>query len=64
MKKINEISRTTWKGHEIETVSELMQITGGNTKMTTTKNATYYAMEGGGFFDDGQDDKQHENLAN
>ncbi|MBS1775012.1 MAG: hypothetical protein JSS64_01885 [Bacteroidetes bacterium] len=57
MKKIKELQSPTWKGFVIEGVTSLSVIKGG---ATTTKNATYYAAPGGGSFDDGSEDRNHE----
>jgi len=62
MKKIKECSDLSWKGFEITEISSLLQIKGGMAGTTTTKGATYKAKEGGGSFDDGQDDSQHEQM--
>ncbi|MCA6366411.1 MAG: hypothetical protein IM631_21420 [Cytophagales bacterium] len=58
MEKIKSLSNPIWKGHAIEKIETLTSIRGG--KMTTTKNATYRAAPGGGSFDDGSDNSNHE----
>lgn len=57
MKKFKDLKSPTWKGFEIEKITSLSVIKGG---ATTTKNATYVAQPGGGYFDDGSEDRKHE----